>query len=219
MPKKGPLRLITFEGGEGCGKSTQIANLTAHLKSLGFSVVQTREPGGTPVAEALRQVVLTGNDQSFDPMGEFLIMCAARRSHCRDVIIPALTKGHWVLVDRFYDSSWVYQGFVQGLDTKWIDQMNEQVTDGLVPGLTVLLDGDPSLTIERLKERGESTNRFDVKPLSFHQKVRQGFLKRAELVNKKTPTRMEVINALHSIDEISSSIQAILHKRWGLTHG
>lgn len=219
MPKKGPLRLITFEGGEGCGKSTQIAALAAHLQSLNFSVVQTREPGGTPVAEALRQVVLNGADQSFDPMGEFLIMSAARRSHCRDVIIPALAKGTWVLVDRFYDSSWVYQGFVQGLDTKWIDQLNDRVTDGLAPGLTVLLDADPAQTLERLRGRGEPTNRFDTKPLSFHQKVRQGFLERAEAINKKAPKRFEIINALGTIEEISHSIQETVHKRWGLTHG
>jgi len=169
---------ITFEGGEGTGKSTQIERLVEHLRSRGFEVVSTREPGGTPVAEAARAILL---DPALDPdpLSELFLLAAARRDLVERVIRPALTRGAVVLCDRYTDSSVVYQGMVGGVGREVVGEINRLATGGLVPDRTFLLDLDPEAGMERTRRRnrpGGDRSRFDEKPLEFHRRVRDAYL-------------------------------------------
>ena len=185
---------ITFEGGEGTGKTTQIRRLAEHLEALGRTVVVTREPGGTPVAEAARAVLL---DPSLQPDGltELFLLEAARRDHVERVVRPALARGEVVLSDRFADSSTVYQGMVRGLGVEPVVELNRLATDGLEPDLTFVLDLDPDAGVARARVRNSSgdgsESRLDDEPAAFHRRVREGFLRLAELA----PHRVRVVDA------------------------
>lgn len=209
-----PIKFITFEGGEGSGKSTQIALLKEYLIGCGQTVVQTREPGGTPLAEKLRTVLLEGVDGDFDPLSEHLIISAARRSHCCDLIQPTLARGDWVLSDRYIDSSWVYQTFVQGLSSETMDYLNDTVVGDLIPTLTFLLDCSPMISKTRMQGRQQFMDRYDSKPMDFHEKVRQGFLKRAENTAAQGNHRFVVIDGSQSIDVIAKVVQGHIQKIW-----
>ncbi len=171
---------ITFEGGEGSGKTTQVRRLEEHLRGGGHEVVVTREPGGTAVAEAVRAVLLDPA-QDPDPLTELFLLEAARRDHVERVIRPALERGAVVLCDRFADSSVVYQGLVGGVEAATVERLNRLATGGLEPDLTFVLDLPAEEGLARVGRRngGGSGNRIDGHPLEFHRRVRDAFLELA----------------------------------------
>jgi dTMP kinase len=168
---------IAFEGPEGGGKSTQIAHLADRIRAEGADPLCTREPGGTPAGEAIRSVVL---DPSLEvgPLAEFLLYSASRAQLVSELLSPALAAGRVVLTDRFSGASLAYQGYGRGLELAFIDQLTKPVTGGLVPDLTVLLDLDPEMGLERISARGDS-DRLELADLEFHRRVRRGFLEQA----------------------------------------
>ncbi len=200
---------ISFEGGEGTGKTTQIERLAAHLEQLGHSVVITREPGGTPVAEAARRVLL---DPDLEPDGltELFLLEAARRDHVERVVAPALARGEVVISDRFADSSTVYQGMVRGLGEELVIQLNRLATSDLEPDLTVVFDLDPEHGVGRARSRnadgGSVESRLDDEPVEFQRRVRDGFVRLAELF----PDRVRVIDASGDPDEVFQRLLAAL---------
>lgn len=200
---------ITVEGGEGTGKTTQIARLAEHLQGCGHTVVVTREPGGTPVAEAARAVLL---DPALEPDGmtELFLLEAARRDHVERVIAPALERGEVVLSDRYADSSTVYQGMVRGLGEELVIQLNRLATGDLEPDLTLVLDLDPEAGVDRARSRNAegdgAESRLDDEPTEFHRRVREGFLRLAEL----HPDRVRVVDAAGDADAVFARLLALL---------
>ena len=195
---------ITFEGGEGSGKTTQIHRLKAWLEKNydEFSLCLTREPGGTEDAESIRELLLNGSIQKWQPATEAMLMSASRHEHVNHVIRPALQLGNIVVCDRFIDSTHIYQGFVGGISGEVLDGLDKLSCNGLVPDLTLLLDVDSNVGLARTIDRGGSEGRFEAKGEAFHQKVRQGFLARA----KKEPDRIVKINAARSPDDVERDI-------------
>jgi dTMP kinase len=163
---------IAFEGGEGAGKSTQEALLAQWLTDRGFTVVRTREPGGTPAAEAIRNVVLSPEFTGLDPRAEALLFAAARGEHAAQVIRPALERGDIVLCDRYLDSSVAYQGIGRNLGAEAVRELSLWATQGLLPDLAILLDIDPTVGLSRVAD----PDRLEAEPLDYHQRVRAGFL-------------------------------------------
>lgn len=173
-------RFITFEGGEGAGKSTQIARLKTRLEALDLTIVVTREPGGSPGAEKIREMLLSGQAQDLGPRGEAMLFAAARADHVDTTILPALRRGDWVLCDRYADSTRVYQGEA-GVDTAYLDLLETAAVVGVRPDLTVLVDVPPDVGLARVSKRVESTNsagpdRFEGEELAVHQRRRVLFL-------------------------------------------
>ena len=206
-------RFITFEGGEGVGKTTLLNSLAIRLESDGHTVCRTREPGGTPVAEALRGVLLDPDrsDSDISPMTEALILAAARRNHVEQKIRPSLEAGHWVLCDRFIDSTRAYQG--PRISSENLILIEDLATDAVRPHVTFLLDADPVDLIERRKARGETTDRFERRPMSYHHGVREAFL----LLAKQFPERIQILNALNTPDELEKSAYEILKNHYADT--
>lgn len=197
---------ITFEGGEGTGKSTQMRRLAEWLRERGREVVTTREPGGTPVAEAVRTILL---DPVHEPDGftELFLLEAARRDHVVKLIRPALARGAVVLSDRFADSSTVYQGMVRHLGAAVVRQLNVLATSGLEPDATLIFDMDPESALARARGRNVATgdtNRIDDEPLAFHQEIRAAFLRLAESL----PGRCRVVDADGAEDVVFERVQA-----------
>lgn len=199
-------RFITFEGGEGCGKSTQVRRLAEHLASKGIEVVLTREPGGTRLAELIRGVL---KDEREDPpcdRSELLLFLAARAQLVRNVIEPALASGKWVLSDRFSDSTFAYQGYGRGLPLDVLRLANDFACDGLKPDLTLLLDVRPEVAVARMRRREAATNtsadRIEQAGDGFHSRLRAGFLEMA----KAEPERIKVIDANGSPDDVWARI-------------
>jgi len=201
-------RLITFEGGEGVGKSTQIKSLAAKLAAHGLDVVTTREPGGTPGAEAIRTLVTEGTADRWSPLTETLLFLAARQDHIERLIKPALFEGRWVLCDRFIDSTRVYQGIAGTLGLDLIDRLHQTIFEGLRPDLTLLLDMPVETGLARRQAAGEG-NRFEQKVMDFHLAVRGGFLDLAA----REPERFAVIDAQPSPEEVSSAIIDVIGGR------
>lgn len=176
---------ITFEGVEGCGKTTQVSLLKGYLESLGRKVMALREPGGTMLGEAVRPILLNSGEEPIDPWAELFMYEACRAQLVKNVIMPALlNEGAVVICDRFIDSTVAYQGYGRGLDFEDIAGMNFLATGGLVPDLTILLDVDPEAGLKRASARidsaiGAREDRFEKEALAFHRKVRQGFLELA----------------------------------------
>ena len=170
-------RLITFEGGEGTGKSTHAALLADRLKGLGIGVVLTREPGGSPGAEVIRHVLLSGVAKPLGAEAEALLFAAARDDHVRNTIEPALARGAWVVCDRFIDSSRVYQGSLGHLDPKFMRALERVTIGDLRPDLTFVLDVPAQVGLERASKRraGETADRFESESLAFHEELRQAF--------------------------------------------
>lgn len=191
-------RFITFEGGEGAGKSTQISFLAAALEAQGVPVVQTREPGGSPGAEEIRALLVKGEAGRWDGVSETLLLYAARRNHLQTVILPALERGHWVLCDRFNDSTLAYQGYGRGLDPEWLDSLYRAVSEGIHPDLTLYLDVPVEVGLARAGRRGDDENRFEGLADAFHLKIRRGF---QEIV-RNNPERCATIDGMGSVDEI-----------------
>jgi dTMP kinase len=173
---------ITFEGGEGSGKTTQIQQLKSWIESKlnTVNLCLTREPGGTIEAESIRALLLNGVASKWQPATEAMMMSASRHEHVIHVIKPALSRGDIVICDRFTDSTHIYQGYVGGVDNALLDGLDQLSCQGLVPDLTVLLDMDSNAGLARTIERGNAESRFESKGAAFHQKVRQGFVERAE---------------------------------------
>jgi dTMP kinase len=201
---------ITFEGGEGTGKTTQIKRLADYFASLDRAVVLTREPGGTPVAEALRSLLVNGDPGSLSSTAEALLNAAARDSHLRHVIRPALERGDTVLCDRFMDSTRAYQGDAGDCPLLLIDALEDHVVDLTRPDLTFIFDLDPVVGLKRAAERGQGLeDRYERKGLAFHQALRAGFL----AIAKDDPARCVVIDASASVDVIHVEILAHIESR------
>ncbi|MBN4047777.1 dTMP kinase [Oceanicaulis sp. AH-315-P02] len=203
-------RFITFEGGEGVGKSTQIKAVEKFLNSRGIATLLTREPGGTPMAEALRELVVSGDTDRWSPLEEMLIMYTARSELVRTVIKPALEKGVWVLADRFADSTTVYQGYAGGVPLKRIKLLHEIVLGSFTPNLTFIIDLCAKNGLKRVRSRAEIISRFEKHSPEFYDKVRQGYLE----IAKKEPDRCHVIDGSGSISEISSYICKVMASKF-----
>ena len=192
---------ITFEGAEGGGKTTQAKLLKEYLEANGKKVVLTREPGGTELAEKLRSILL--NDKEIkDSVTELLIVTAGRRDHLENFIKPHLKEGFIVICDRFIDSSFAYQGFGKGLDFTTIQTIHQIALGDFKPDITILIDIESEMAIERIKKGRAGNNHYDYKGLEFHKKIRNGFLKLAE----SNQDRFYVINGNEDIDVIHKKV-------------
>jgi dTMP kinase len=205
-------RFITLEGGEGAGKSVQAKRLERKLKSVGLKVVRTREPGGSPRAEALREAILSGFAAQFGPEGEALLFAAARIDHLDNKIMPALTRGAWVVCDRFVDSTRAYQGAAGALPPGYIASLERVTVGANKPDLTLMLDIPPESGLRRAaKRRGRTrrADRFEAEGLAFHQTLRRAFLD----IAAAEPGRCAVIDALKPVDDVAAEIWAVVEAR------
>ncbi len=203
-------RFITFEGGEGVGKSTNIQAVARHLESQGISVVVTREPGGTPIAEKIRNDLLKAHhEEPMSDMTELLLMFAARAQHVDAVIRPALERGDWVLCDRFTDSTIAYQGYGRGLSLDNIEQLKALAQGDVEPHLTLLLDAPVAIGMGRARARAEDlaeeTDRIEAEAMSFFEKVRLGFLALAERYS-----RFRVIDATAPLEQVTEQVLKVV---------
>jgi dTMP kinase len=199
-------RFITFEGAEGVGKTTQIARAAAHLRARGIEPLVTREPGGTPLAEKLRALVLEPEQGPLDATTELLIMFAARASHVADVIRPALAAGRTVLCDRFTDATVAYQGAGRGVDLKWIRALAGVAHPGLEPDLTIVFDVPTTVANARLAVRGKQQDRIEAEDAGFFQRVRAAYLE----IASREPGRVRVIDATRPEADVAASVAAVL---------
>jgi len=196
-------RFITLEGGEGVGKSTNLEYLRALLVARGFEVVVTREPGGVPLAEQLREFIL--GHQGLLPEAELLLMFSARVHHVREKIRPALERGQWVISDRFVDASYAYQGGGRGIDRSHITCLEQWLLADCRPDLTLLFDAPVETGLSRARERGES-NRFEEEAVEFQQRVRQAYLERW----REEPGRIRRIDAALPLPQVQEQITRLL---------
>ena len=196
---------ITFEGGEGGGKSTQLPLAAEYLRGRGIEVITTREPGGTVVGESIRGVLLNPDLPNMHPDTELLLMFAARNEHIQRTILPALAQGHWVLCDRFTDATYAYQGFGRGLDQARIAQLEHWVQGILRPDHTLLFDLEVTIGMERAKKRG-AMDRFEQEQLAFFERIRVGYLARAQ----NYPQQYRIINATHSLEQVTQQMTRYL---------
>nr|WP_321307495.1 dTMP kinase [uncultured Sphaerochaeta sp.] len=209
-------RFVTFEGGEGVGKSTQIRHLLNHLSRVGISTVRTREPGGTPKAEAIRSFILQGRSEAWGPAAEAVLFAAARHDHVTQLIAPNLAAGNWVLSDRFADSSRAYQGLTGGVDEQTIDALEELAIEGHQPDLTILMDMDPEYAFRRVAERAiedgvaAPPDRFEKESLDWHRRLRDGFL----TIAVRNPGRCVVVSAEKSEEEVEEEIWRVVCERF-----
>ncbi len=192
---------ITFEGGEGTGKSTQTALLAERLRKSGRQVVETREPGGSPDADAIRQLLVSGDTGRWSVTAEILLNYAARESHLRQTIVPGLDSGAIVICDRFADSTRAYQGYAGGGDKDLIEQLDRNIVDDAQPDLTLVFDLDPCIGLERAGVRG-GDDRFERKGLDFHNRLRDGYL----VVAQTFSDRCSIIDASGTIEQIAASV-------------
>ena len=193
---------ITLEGPDGSGKTTQIAYLRTLFEREGFTVVQTREPGGTPIADRIRSLILDPAHREMTARTEALLYMAARAQHTAELIRPALHRGAVVISDRYTDSTLVYQGVARGLPQEALVWLNRFATEDLVPDLTLLLDGDSGNLAQRVADRG-NRDRLDSEGLEFHQRVRAGFLRLAE----QHPDRFRVIDGEQPVENVRRAIE------------
>lgn len=207
-------RFITFEGGEGGGKSTQSKLLLPWLSERGVHAVATREPGGSPGAERIRELLVTGDTGRWTPMTEVLLHYAARQEHIHSVIEPALTAGRWVVCDRFFDSTTAYQGYGHGIALDFIETLRARVVgDKHRPDLTLILDLPAEEGLRRSQSRANTERRYESMPIEFHRRLREGF----QVIARQEPERCGMIDALQGIDAVQDQIRAVINKRFGLT--
>lgn len=211
-------QFITFEGIEGCGKTTQIRLLAERLEGAGHGVLLTREPGGCHIADQVRAILLDAANTAMVPLAELLLYAAARAQHVQEVIVPALAAGRIVLCDRFTDATLAYQGYGRGLDRTVIDQLNRLATGGVSPDLTILLDCPVDIGLERAIARNDSRSgttgepkeeRFEREARQFHERVREGYLTAAHLET----ARFATVDAGRGRDEIAREIFALVSGR------
>jgi dTMP kinase len=204
-------RFITFEGGEGVGKSTQVERLKGRLEAAGYDVVATREPGGSPRAERIREVLLRGDAKRYGPLGEAILFCAARADHLEERIRPALARGAFVLCDRFADSTRAYQGALGALDPAVLMALERIVVADTRPDLTLVLDAPAALGLARASaRRGEGdADRFEGEDRGFHERLRQAFLDIAE----QERDRCVIVDASTNPDIVEAAIWGIVESR------
>lgn len=201
---------ITFEGGEGSGKTTALKKINQMLLDRGYQTVLTREPGGTPISEQIREVILNKANTDMDSRTEALLYAASRRQHLVQKIWPALREGKIVLCDRFLDSSLAYQGVARGLGIDEVLHVNEYATEGQYPDLTFFFDLDPEEGLKRIAANsGREVNRLDLEKLSFHEKVRIAFLD----LSQKFKDRYVVIDASKSPEEVADAVFAAIQEK------
>ena len=200
-------RFITFEGGEGSGKSTQIKILKNKL-SKKHKVIITREPGGTTEAELIRKLLVKGKSNKWSGTTEVLLNFTARKDHVDKIIIPNLKNGKWVLCDRFSDSTLAYQGYGRNVSENLIRNLNRSLINNLKPSLTILLDIDPNVGLGRSKRRNNNELRYENMPLSYHKKIRNAYLD----IAKKNKKRIKIIDASLDKDSISEIIWSFIQK-------
>lgn len=205
-------RFITLEGGEGAGKSTQIAHLKAALEAKGFAVLTTREPGGSEGGEEIRHLLVNGDTHKWEPLTEALLNYAARHEHLEKVILPALDAGTWVLCDRFADSTMAYQGYGHGMNREIIRRLHRLVVGDVRPDLTLILDMPVEDGLKRAGDRGEGEDRYERMGADFHERLREGFLD----IAKKEPSRCAVIDATGDIGAVAMAIAGEVSDRLGL---
>lgn len=194
-----------MEGGEGAGKSTITRVIEDQLRSSDISVISTREPGGTPLSESIRETTLADWEPDVPGKAELLLMFAARCAHVQHKILPALEQGEWVICDRFVDASYAYQGVARGLGIQAVSWLDEWVLGEFGPDLTLLLDVDPETGLARAKSRGD-TNRFEREDLVFAQQVRNTYLARAEA----EPERFRIIDVNQSLDDVTHAVKQVI---------
>lgn len=218
MAKTGRGRFISFEGGEGAGKSTQVRLLCERLREARRDVIQTREPGGTPGAEAIRALLVTGDGDKWDAATEALLHIAARRNHVETLIKPSLDKGVWVVSDRFADSTMAYQGYAQGLGREKVAELGALALGRFKPDLTIILDLDPKLGLTRVHARhapkrgGKDPieDRYERMGAAFHRKLRKAFLD----IAKQEPRRCKVIDAGGTPEEVGEAVWTLVSRRF-----
>jgi dTMP kinase len=202
-------KFITFEGGEGAGKSTQIGLLAAALSAAGIPVQTTREPGGSPGAEQIRELLVTGAGDRWDAMTEALLHFAARREHLRSVVWPKLAAGQWVLSDRFADSTMAYQGYGHGLGREPIEKLYALVVGKFAPDLTLILDVPVALGLERALARRDGEDRYEGLDGAFHERLRQGFRE----IAASEPNRCVLIDGSGGVESVQAAVRACVAER------
>jgi dTMP kinase len=203
---------ISLEGGEGAGKSTAMTWLLDYFNHNKMDVVTTREPGGIQIAEQIRSILLNKNNIKMDGRTEALLYAAARRQHMVEKIIPALSSGKTVIFDRFIDSSLAYQGHARGLGIDEVFQINQFAVNEYMPHLTILMDIDPAIGLARIEaDQNREINRLDMETIAFHQQVREGY----QILLRKFPERMVIINAELNKDEVKKQLELLLVSRIG----
>ncbi|WP_028609546.1 dTMP kinase [Paenibacillus harenae] len=202
---------ITIEGGEGAGKSTLIEQLSNTMIQKGRLVMTTREPGGIPIAEQIRSVILDRGNITMDARTEALLYAAARRQHLVEKVVPALEKGTHVICDRFVDSSLAYQGYARGLGMDEVWAINSFAIQNLMPDLTIYMDASPEIGLSRIKQSAErEVNRLDLEKRSFHERVREGYMQ----LLKKHPDRIVLINAEQSPEKVFCDVLTVIEQRF-----
>jgi dTMP kinase len=208
-----PIRFITFEGIEGSGKTTQIQLLSNYFEDRGIDHLLTREPGGTPIGDQIRRLVLDPRNSAMTPVCELLLYAAARAQHLEQVIGPAFDAGRLVLCDRFTDATFAYQGYGRSIPLDLIDALHDLKTLALRPDLTLLFDIDPGLALQRARERdhggAEDQTRFEQEDLAFHKRVRAGYLE----MSRNEPDRFAVLDARGAVDEVHLRVIEIIARR------
>jgi dTMP kinase len=207
--KAGSGKFITLEGGEGAGKSTQARLLAGWLEQKGIAVALTREPGGTPSAEDIRNLLVTGAVGRWDPLTETLLHYAARREHMARFILPALEAGQWIICDRFIDSTTAYQGYGQGIDLGVIAGLRKTVLGAFIPDLTLILDVTPETRRARTAARPGNEDRYERMNEGFHDRVRAGF----HAIAAADPERCAVIAADQAVEAVSAAIQSAVAEK------
>lgn len=202
-------RFVTVEGGEGVGKSTNLEFLCSLIRGRGFEVLATREPGGTPTAERIRELLLEHGEEPMPDAAELLLFFAARALHVENVIRPALQRGTWVVCDRFTDATRAYQGAGRGLDAGRIEHLAQWVHGDLTPDLTLLLDAPAEVGRGRAEQRSDA-DRLEGEQAAFHARVRDGYLALA----KREPARFAVIDASRPLPRVQAAIEQALHRLW-----
>ncbi|MBN2418332.1 MAG: dTMP kinase [Deltaproteobacteria bacterium] len=202
---------ITFEGIEGCGKTTQANLLVEYLKKNNIPCIKTLEPGGTDIGQDIRKILLDSKNTHLAPLTELILYAADRAQHVSQIIGPALDQGKWVICDRFFDATVAYQGFGRGMNMELIDFLNLQATAGVSPDLTILMDCPEDIGLKRALDRNKIQNledqgRFEKEKIEFHRKVRGGYLKIAE----KSRERFRIIDASRSVDEVKQEIENLM---------
>lgn len=199
-------KAISFEGGEGAGKSTVIKMLAQVLSDEGLDVVCTREPGGNSISEQIRNIIVSKDNTAICDETECMLYAASRAQLIHENIKPLLATSKTILFDRFVDSSYVYQGFVRGLGIERVKQINEFATAGFMPNVTIVFDIEPELGFKRITENNRSTNRLDLEGLEFHKKVRRGY----QMIASLYPERIKVVDASKTPEEVLEDVLEIL---------
>ncbi|MDD3170724.1 MAG: dTMP kinase [Bacilli bacterium] len=199
-------RFITFEGGEGSGKTTIINRLVKDLEEKGIKVLKSREPGGSKISEQIRNVILGVENVKMDYITEALLYAASRRQHLEEIVKPALNEGYLVICDRYIDSSLAYQGYARGLGIDEVYNLNYYATGGLLPDLTIFIDVIPEEGLSRISKNNRSKDRLDLEQMDFHHRVREGYL---ELV-RRFPERIKIVDGNGNLEEVYLAVKKIV---------